>query len=152
MSLARRIKFIWREIPWFSRRPGILMYFFFFWNERLTAAGHVLSVFLLFSLFVLWVPGFYLVKFFLFLCSAFLIFPLFSLTPPRHASVFSVRFQRFRLDRRAKNGNRNGGWSGPRRRRIYSHFPNRRSATVQAGGFHAGGAARQPRQNRRAGV
>ena len=78
MSLARRIKFIWREIPWFSRRPGILMYFFFFWNERLTAAGHVLSVFLLFSLFVLWVPGFYLVKFFLFLCSAFLIFPLFS--------------------------------------------------------------------------
>lgn len=93
MSLARRIKFIWREIPWFSRRPGILMYFFFFWNERLTAAGHVLSVFLLFSLFVLWVPGFYLVKFFLFLCSAFLIFPLFSLTPPRHASVFSVRVE-----------------------------------------------------------
>lgn len=91
MSIVRRFKFLWREIPWMSRRPGVLMYFFFFWNERLTAAGHVLSVFLLFSLFVLWVPGFYLVKFFLFLCCGFLIFPLFTLILAKETSVSSVR-------------------------------------------------------------
>lgn len=78
------------------RRPSVLMYFFFFWNERLTPIGHCLSVFLFFSLFVIWAPGFYTVKIFLLLCSAFLIFSLFTLVAPKGSVLSGVRVPKVR--------------------------------------------------------
>ena len=78
------------------RRPSVLMYFFFFWNERLTPIGHCLSVFLFFLLFVIWVLGFYTVKIFLLLCSAFLIFSLFTLVAPKGIILSGVRVPKVR--------------------------------------------------------
>ncbi len=74
-----------------SRKPGLLQYFYFFWNERLTPAGHALSVFLFFSLFFVWAPGAYTVKALLLFCSALVVVALFCRWPLKKVSVDSVR-------------------------------------------------------------
>lgn len=96
MRLLTSFLFFWREFPRMHRNPGVLMYFFFFWNERLTQTGHCLSVFLLLSLFFVWVPGAFAVKAVLLFCSAVLVVSLFSLWPPKGVAVSGVRARNVR--------------------------------------------------------
>lgn len=67
------------------------MYFYYFWNERLTPAGHALFIFSIFALFFVWAPGAYSVKALLLFCAALLIIGIFTRWPLKKVDVSSVR-------------------------------------------------------------
>ena len=69
------------------------LYFFYFWNERLTPLGHVLAVFLFFSLFLIWVPGIFAVKIFLFFLSSLLIVSLLTLLPKKNIRLENIQIK-----------------------------------------------------------
>ena len=69
------------------------MYFFFFWDGRLPALGRTLSVFLFFSLFMIWAPGAMALKAFLFFCDALLMTSIFLLWPTKKLQIKNVRME-----------------------------------------------------------
>lgn len=78
------------------------MYFYFFWNERLTAIGHALFIFALFALFFVWAPGAYTVKALLLFCASLLIVGIFTRWPLKKIDVDSVRVRPVREGEIAK--------------------------------------------------
>ena len=53
---------IWKAYPRAPEKPGLLMRLYYFWDESITPAGHVLCALILFGSLFLFVPGFFVLK------------------------------------------------------------------------------------------
>lgn len=61
-KILDEIVWLWKAYPRAPERPGLLMRLYYFWDEAVTPAGHVLCAWILFGSLFLFVPGFTVLK------------------------------------------------------------------------------------------
>ena len=61
-NLLAEILWLWKAYPRAPEKPGLLMRLYYFWDEAITPAGHVLCALMLFGFLFLFVPGFTVLK------------------------------------------------------------------------------------------
>jgi len=61
-NLLEEIAWLWNAYPRAPEKPGLLMRLYYFWDEAVTPAGHVLCALILFGFLFMFVPGFTVLK------------------------------------------------------------------------------------------